>query len=438
MSKICFFVNTNNLAHIDLSNPQLGNPGIGGSEYMSFIVAYYLAQKNAVTMYVTKAGTYPVNISYVLVSDIKSAISLMVNNNENIVIIRESEIKNVYKELEKLTQKVVIWGHNYSDYKLLDKCAKLASIVRYVCVSREQYEQLRDENVFSKCCYIYNYIPLTQQAAPNVDKVKKNIVCYLGSVVEPKSFHVLAKYWKKIKNRVPDAELHIIGSGQLYNRTQRMGALGIADAEYEETFKRYLSTNGVLHDDVVFHGMLGYNKNDVISLAKVGVVNPTGYGETFCISALEFSALGVPVVTKNVGGPKNLIRNRKTGILYNHVRQLPQKVVFLLTHDKIRKRYSQEAIEYTRKNFDSSKTLPSWQRLVDQIDAYVQPEVDLVITGTNNFLKRVKECNRMVKSACFLGFLPSIGFYEYYFNKRKFLRLAKRIFQKVQVLFKRV
>ena len=40
--KVCFYLNTYGLENKDFSNPLLGNPGIGGTEFMFWTISFYL------------------------------------------------------------------------------------------------------------------------------------------------------------------------------------------------------------------------------------------------------------------------------------------------------------------------------------------------------------------------------------------------------------
>ena len=40
--KVCFYLNTHGLEKKDFSNPLLGNPGIGGTEFMFWTIGFYL------------------------------------------------------------------------------------------------------------------------------------------------------------------------------------------------------------------------------------------------------------------------------------------------------------------------------------------------------------------------------------------------------------
>jgi hypothetical protein len=70
---------------------------------------------------------------------------------------------------------------------------------------------------------------------------------------------------------------------------RRSVAGGIAEASFEEIFMPdLLDENGSLLPSVNFHGISGAEKREILASAAVGVVNPSGQTETFCISGVEF------------------------------------------------------------------------------------------------------------------------------------------------------
>jgi glycosyltransferase involved in cell wall biosynthesis len=418
MLRIAFFLDTQNVRSIDIRDVDAGNPGMGGTEYMFFLVAAYLAKSHAVTMYVTTPGRFPEGITYREVRDLNEAADHLEIEGPSILILRESEVLPNLRRLDSMKQKVLVWAHNYSGHRTLKACVKCPSIARYLCVSREQYENLRDEAVFAKADYVYN-AAVTKSFPSEAPSQVENDVFYMGSLIEAKGFHILAKYWPEIASQVPGVRLHVIGSGQLYNREVKLGPLRVASPEYERLFAGYLTENGQLRADVIFHGTLGAGKAELLKQAKVAVANPTGVGETFCITALEFGLLGVPVVTKNEGGPRNVVSNGQTGMLYDHERELPKAVVHLLTHEALRREMGRKAMTFTREQFDIQVVIQRWERILQEVHRGVAVIPDYGITAGSGPCKRLKEVNRKIKSARLFGWLPSIDYWIHAFVKKK-------------------
>jgi glycosyltransferase involved in cell wall biosynthesis len=366
MARVAFFLDTRRIRSADLRDVDAGNPGVGGTEYMFFLVAAHLARTHQVSMYVTAASQHPPGIRIVVVRDMREAAVAMQSAGEKIVILRDCEVLPNRSLLRSMPQSVVVWAHNYSNRRILKACAKLPGIVRYLCVSREQHAGLRDEDVFRKADYIFNAVVAGTHPIELQPPTQDNVV-YMGSLVKGKGFHVLARYWRDIVRTVPSARLHVVGTRRLYNEGAALGPLGLASPRYERQFARYVTAHGRLREDIVFHGILGADKWRLLREAKVAVTNPTGAGETFCLSAAEFGLLGVPVVTRNVGGPTDVVESGVTGILFDDERDLPEAVVGLLTDENRRAEMGRNAMARIRSRFDIDIVIAKWRRVIDEI-----------------------------------------------------------------------
>ena len=415
--RVAFYLNTEAVKGVDIRDVDSGNPGIGGTEYMFFLIAQHLSSAMEVHFYATRAVAFPPGVTYHPVRDFADAVAQFQTHGEKWVIVREAEILGNAAIIRSAPQGFLAWAHNYSNAKTLKVCQRLANVVRYVCVSREQYEQMRDERIFGKCAYVFNAaVAKAYLGAPC--PAAGNSVFFMGSIIPPKGFHILAQQWPEIKRAVPDATLHIVGSGQLYDRSIPMGPLGIATAAYERQLARYLTRDGALREDVIFHGTLGADKNQLLRTAKVAVVNPTGVGETFCISALEFELLGVPVITKNFGGPRDVMVDGRTGILIDRERDLAQAVVRLLRDDRLRASMAEQAVAYARDHFDIAIVVRAWERLLRDLEAGAAASPDFAITHPCG-LKRAKDVNRRLRGVPGLGWLPSLDAGLHLLRKKK-------------------
>ena len=95
-------------------------------------------------------------------------------------------------------------------------------------------------------------------------------VTYIGSLVPTKGFHLLANAWKAVLAEVPDAQLHVVGSGKLYDRNSKLGAYGIAEESYENSFIKGITDRaGELLPSVHFHGVMGEEKKELIARTSV-------------------------------------------------------------------------------------------------------------------------------------------------------------------------
>lgn len=366
--KVAFFLENKFYNNIDFSKPQNGNPGVRGTQYMVWMVAYLLNFRNIeVHLFAPNTDTLPKEIIVHKCETEFEAVRYAKKLEIDIVVLRGMvKNKKAYDELLKLGQKCVVWSHNFENYELANIIAENNMIKANVCVGKQQYERLVDHKAFKKSTYIYNFIDYQTYTPQKVQK--NNIVMYLGSLEKGKGFYQLAKVWKKITRKVPDAQLYVLGKGNM-GSDSKLGKYGLANDADEKSFMRYLTDK---HENVFanvhFMGSVGGDeKIKLMNMAKVGIVNPTGKGETFCIGAIEFQALEIPVVTKKGLGLLDTVQNAQTGILTTNEHQLYKAIVKLLKNTDENRRLGKNGSSFVRDTFNSANIIYKWEQLLDGV-----------------------------------------------------------------------
>jgi len=136
-------------------------------------------------------------------------------------------------------------------------------------------------------------------------------VAFVGAVSEAKGFHHLLAAWPLVLRRVPEATLDVFGSIALHHPAAALGPSGAMSAEFEAKHWRAPA-------NVRFRGSLPRQELcDELRRARVVVVNPnlTGSTETFCLSAVEAQACGVPVVGAAAEGLLETVDDGRSGLL---------------------------------------------------------------------------------------------------------------------------
>ncbi len=403
--KIGFYFNDKGFSNIDLRNPLKGNNGIGGTQYCFIMLADALVKysRNDVYFYHYNENIFPSGVCERVINSTNDMLNKCIEDKIDVLVFKTEGITEFVKSLRSTKISCVAWAHNYLWDEELKELTGNPQIKRIVFVGKEQYDRYIDHDAMKKATYIFNMFdgrlfakrPLPQNPA----------VTYTGSLVKAKGFHILAQIWPTILKQVPDAQLYVIGSGRLYDRTIKLGDLGIAAAEYEEVFKDALTKDGKLLPSVHFCGTMGQDKLDVYAKTTVGVINPSGKTETFGLSAIEMEACGVPVVTKAANGLFDTVKNGYTGYLVHNQRQLARKVVELL-EDKDKN----DELGSNGKTFADSAFLPEniveqWITLFEEIKNNVSPQYKKP-TGNwgNNFkwirfaIRKIRERGLPVKS----------------------------------------
>ena len=274
---------------------------------------------------------------------------------------------------------------------------------------------------------IFNGIYLPTYAQGTRRTGSGTTVVYIGSLVQEKGFHILAKVWPRVIARVPSASLKVIGTGQVYNDSAELGRWGVADEEYERKFRPYLADKeGNPDKSVEFLGRVGAKeKISILQQADIGIVNPNWDPkigtETCSMTTIEFQACGIPVISAAEDGSLDTIVPRCTGLLNHNEHSLMVYIVRLLENKKLREQYGCNATEYIQSKFDYEKICSQWRDLF--WDVINNRPNTLYPLKSNIFYhyKFLRELMRLVKDYVpSLRIIPSISTISAT-HKRKFL-----------------
>ena len=412
--KVGFYLDNSEYKAVDFSKPECGNPGIRGTQYMIWTISCSLARRYSdisICLFAPYVDSLPSDIQSVCVTNIYEAIEKANEKGLDIFVFRPWSSKGqLFDEIRKTNLKFITWCHNFESLELADAIADTQQIKRHICVGRQQYERLRDHRIFSKAGYIYNCLDFSLFEGAFISSTEKNnIVTYVGALNKLKGFHVMAKAWKKVTKEIPNAQLNVIGTGSLGN-SLKVGRYGLAQEKYEKRFIKYLlDNNGQIMSNVHFLGNKGgKEKENLMRMSKVGVANPTGRGETFCIVAVEFEALGVPVVSVRKNGLLDTVENGKSGILIQNTNELADAIVYLLKNPDICDSYGKNGIRQSKEKFSIDIILQQWQQVLLDVYNDVDVDIDYEYNYPLNQAKILREWNRKLKLTKLGRRMPSL------------------------------
>lgn len=366
MKKVAFYIDNKSVADIDLTNLVDGNPGIGGTEYLIMLVSTLLSKRNndiEVKVWMTRKQKTPDGLNISIVSNLSDAI-IQAEHEDFECFILKHDADNIIRDVLRTNGnlKFYVWCHVFVCYWELDYYSRNPFVQKIVYVGREMYDLYRDHPSFKKSTYIYNCVNFLDCKSEAIDSPffdRDKIVTYVGSLVPYKGFHKLAEIWPVIVKAVPEAQLCVIGSGNLYNSASELGKYGFAEKAYEEYFMKYFTDeNGDIFPNVHFLGKLGVEKKDVLLKTKVGVPNPTGISETFCLSAVEMQACGARIATLVSPGYLDTIKN---GVLCKNPNDLANTIIYLLNSSSSS---YMDAMNYFEKEFSVDVVLAKWELLI--------------------------------------------------------------------------
>lgn len=365
--KIAFYIPNKGTYQKDLSNVDNGNPGIGGSEYSAILIASNLCKTTNIEILLLcdKKGIFPSMLQFQVCGCLESAMRFAEKKHFDYVIVDAKLLEeHILVRFYKL--KFIAWANCFIEENIQKIFSKHTNLIQIVNVGAHQNELLKKANIVSKkSTYIFNAVPTAilnhYKGKITPTSERKHNVIYIGSIHKAKGFHCLAKVWPYILNKVPDAQLYVVGTGRLYGKNIKLGHWNIAQENYEAEFMPYLTKNGKILPSVHFMGIMGIEKYDLLNKCKVGVPNPWGESETFGYTAVEMEMMGCLVTTIKCPGYLDTIYDQSN--LYENIDQLGEYVVKLL---KTENNNYEETLKFIDR-FSISQITKEWNVFLNSI-----------------------------------------------------------------------
>ncbi|NQV00633.1 MAG: glycosyltransferase family 4 protein [Parcubacteria group bacterium] len=146
-----------------------------------------------------------------------------------------------------------------------------------------------------KVIHLPNFIDENYISKKSENKKQSNYFLYFGRLSHEKGVKLLIKAFSKTKDELSDWQLKIVGDGPEKERLKNLAK--------EQKRIEFLG------------GKKGKELKEIIINANL-VVIPSIWPENFPYSALESFALSKPVIAAKNGGLTELIKDRKTGLLF--------------------------------------------------------------------------------------------------------------------------
>jgi glycosyltransferase involved in cell wall biosynthesis len=186
-------------------------------------------------------------------------------------------------------------------------------------------------------------IPEGLNFKPLAELPRKNnypVIVYAGRLTSAKRPIHAIKAFERVKEKLPNAELWIIGDGPIRRKLE--------DKSIEGTR---------------FYGRLDNTKRRRLIEQSWVLVSP-GIREGWGLNVIEANALGVPSVSYSVPGMKDSVQNNTTGFLVKNgdVQAMADSLLTLLTDERLRVRFAENALEYSH-NFSWDVTACDFLRI---------------------------------------------------------------------------
>lgn len=165
----------------------------------------------------------------------------------------------------------------------------------------------------------------------------------VGRLIDVKNHRLLLDVCKKLTERGVPYQLSIVGTGELENE-----------------LKEYAQTLGI-DENVDFKGFM---TNPFPVVADSDVFCLTSKAEGYSMVLAEALTLGVPVLSTDVTGPRELLANGGGKILGHNADEFADEIETLANDRELLSRLKNEATEAS-KQFDIEKTLKTIERFID-------------------------------------------------------------------------
>ncbi|TFF90183.1 MAG: glycosyltransferase [Promethearchaeota archaeon] len=170
----------------------------------------------------------------------------------------------------------------------------------------------------------------------------------MGRLNHLKRHEYLIKAFIRVKRKVPNSKLIIIGNGPL--------ELNLKNIVYIRE----------MNDSIIFLGLV---KNPFKYLASSDIFILTSLYEGFPNAILEAMMCGLPVISTNCEtGPQEILKKGKYGILVdvNNMNELIKKMIEISKNKAQRLKYAYKAKQRAR-DFDIKTIIKQWEKIIDSL-----------------------------------------------------------------------
>jgi len=198
---------------------------------------------------------------------------------------------------------------------------------------------------------------------------KKNHLIYPSSA--DRGLEVLLDVFPAIRERVPDAELHVYYGFDGWKLWARRSGNNDELLKIENCQRRVTSTPGVF-----YHGRVGQQELARAMLQAKVWAYPTWFTETSCISAMETQAAGCVPVTTRIAALGETVKHGilldppNTGEAYKG--RFVEEVCSLLTDDERRQKYADAGREWALNNLSWASLAAEWEAMFYEVIEHVK------------------------------------------------------------------
>lgn len=196
-------------------------------------------------------------------------------------------------------------------------------------------------------------------------------IVFAGFLGESKGVHRILQSWPLIKRAVTDATILIIGGLQLYRLNFEFGGLGISTPDFENKYLLPIIDEFGSFDNagIEFTGILSPSEiRELYLQSTLGFVNfnTHEFTETFCCTAIEMLATGLPILSVAAGAlPETVGRSGGACLVSSYSPQImAEKTISLLNDPKQLERMGQKGKDFVKNEYELNHIIKSWENML--------------------------------------------------------------------------
>ncbi|MDD5551588.1 MAG: glycosyltransferase [Candidatus Pacebacteria bacterium] len=193
---------------------------------------------------------------------------------------------------------------------------------------------------------LQKFKPLSKEKARESLRIdqKNFVLLYVGRLEWRKGIGSLITATKLLKKKIPNIKIVIVG-GKIHGKEKNV----LDFKEYERLLEK--AKKEKVENLIKFTGMINHRRLRNFYSAADALIVPSYY-EPFGLVALEGMATKIPVIVSAVGGLKEIISHKKTGLLFKARSpvDIKNKVQMLYSSKRLQEKLIKNGYKYVSKN----------------------------------------------------------------------------------------
>ena len=262
---------------------------------------------------------------------------------------------------ETLEKSNIIFLHNASLVKSMRRYFPKKKMVLFF--HTDKISQLKE------ICLVDKVLSVNKTMTKNINLIKENQAVYLPNCINIKNTSIVPKNINSSIKSKP-SELVVGAMGRL---VKKKGFKFLIDACSEmKEIKLLIAGTGIEYNSLTKASinknnikLLGWTRNKEQFFKKIDIFCCSSEVEPFGLVIIEAMSRGIPVISTNCNGPRDIISNKKNGILINinNKVELKKAITELKINVKLRKKLSENA----KSDFEKKYTFQKYKKNLNYI-----------------------------------------------------------------------